>query len=120
MIDVGVLYLLKDAPGFNVYLARLVSYTVAMCCGYLLNRYFTFHHLDRIRKLWHELLGFFSVHAVGGLLNYGVFSLIVTLGERAGPTPALAAWLPLIGVWVGGVVGMCFNFALSHKLVFGE
>ncbi len=117
MIDVGVLYLLKDAPGFNIYLARVVSYSAAMCCGYLLNRYFTFHHLDRRLALWRELLRFFSVHSVGGLLNYAVFSLIVTMG--AGLEPGLArTLLPLGAVWAGGVVGMCFNFLLSHRLVF--
>ena len=117
MIDVGVLYLLKDAPGFNIYLARVVSYFAAMCCGYLLNRHFTFHHLDRRLPLWRELLRFFSVHAVGGLLNYAVFSLIVTLGAGLEPGAARTL-LPLIAVWAGGIVGMCFNFLLSHKLVF--
>jgi len=117
MIDVGVLYLLKDAPGFNIYLARVVSYCAAMCCGYLLNRYFTFHHLDRRLALWRELLRFFSVHAVGGVLNYGVFSLIVTLGSDLEPGP-MRTLLPLLAVWAGGIVGMCFNFLMSHKLVF--
>lgn len=120
MIDVGLLYLLKDAPGFNIYTARIVSYAAAMCAGYLLNRYFTFHHLDRFRALWHELLRFFSVHSVGGVLNYAVFSAIVTWGAQAGLQGQWAAWLPLLAVWAGGTVGMCFNFVLSRKLVFGK
>ena len=120
MIDVGLLYLLKDAPGFNIYTARIVSYAAAMCAGYLLNRYFTFHHLDRFRRLWHELLRFFSVHSVGGLLNYAVFSAIVTWGAGAGLQGHWPTLLPLLAVWAGGTVGMCFNFLLSHKLVFGK
>jgi len=114
------LYLLKDAPGFNVYLARVVSYAAAMSAGYLLNRYFTFHHLDRARVLWDELLRFFSVFAAGGLLNYGVFSLIVTLGSQLELTALQLALLPLAAVWIGGLAGMCFNFLLSHKLVFDD
>jgi len=120
IIDAGVLYLLKDAPGFNVYLARVVSYAAAMSAGYLLNRYFTFHHLDRARVLWDELLRFFSVFAAGGLLNYGVFSLIVTLGSQLELTALQLALLPLAAVWIGGLAGMCFNFLLSHKLVFDD
>jgi len=29
-----------------------------------------------------------------------------------------AAILPLIGVWIGGLAGMCFNFFFSKKLVY--
>lgn len=115
-----MLYLLKDAPGFNVYLARVVSYAAAMTAGYLLNRYFTFHHLDRVRVLWHELLRFFSVFAAGGMVNYAVFSLVVTLGSGLDLTRFQAAILPLVAIWIGGLVGMSFNFFMSHKLVFDE
>jgi putative flippase GtrA len=117
-IDVGVLYLLMDLPGFNVYLARLVSYTSGLTVGYFLNRNFTFHHVESERRVLDELLRFFSVHVTGGLLNFGVFSLIVYLAEDAGLTRFWDAIMPLLGVWIGGVVGMCFNFLLSRKVVF--
>jgi putative flippase GtrA len=118
LIDAGVLYLLKDLPGFNVYLARVFSYTAAMSAGYVLNRYFTFHHIESGRVFLDELLRFFSVHAVGGLLNFAVFSLVVFLGEQAELTPFWDWAMPLIGVWIGGIVGMLFNFLFSSKLVF--
>lgn len=120
LIDVAVLYLLKDLPGFNVYIARVFSYTAAMSAGYVLNRYFTFHHIERGRVLIDELLRFFSVHALGGVLNFGVFSLVVFFGEQADLTRFWAGVMPLIGVWVGGLVGMTFNFLFSSKLVFDE
>ncbi|MEE4638519.1 MAG: GtrA family protein [Wenzhouxiangella sp.] len=120
LIDAGLLYLLKDLPGFNVYLARVVSYTAAMSTGYVLNRYFTFHHIERGRALIDELLRFFSVHAMGGLLNFGVFSLVVLVGEQADLTRFWSMVLPLVGVWVGGLVGMSFNFLVSRKWVFDE
>lgn len=118
IIDAGLLYLLKDLPGFNVYTARVVSYFAAMCTGYVLNRYFTFHHLERARVLWDELLRFFSVHAFGGVLNFAVYALVVTLAERLEATGWVAYLAPLFGVWVGGVVGMCFNFLMSKRHVF--
>lgn len=118
LIDAGLLYLLKDQPPFNVYTARVLSYFTAMCAGYLLNRHFTFHHLDRDRRLWDELLRFFSVHALGGLLNFAVFSLIVALAAGQGMTGPGSQFIPLLGIWIGGLVGMTFNFLMSKKHVF--
>ena len=118
MIDAGVLYLLKDLPGFNVYIARVFSYGAAMTTGYFLNRHFTFHHVERGRRVVDELLRFFSVHAIGGALNFGVFSLVIFLGEQADLTRFWSSVLPLLGVWIGGVFGMTFNFLFSRKLVF--
>lgn len=120
LIDAGVLYLLKDLPGFNAYIARLFSYTAAMSAGYVLNRYFTFHHIEKGRALFDELVRFFSVHALGGVLNFGVFSLVVYFGEQADLTRFWNALVPLIGVWVGGLVGMTFNFLISSRFVFDE
>lgn len=120
VIDAGVLYLLKDLPGFNAYLARVFSYIAAMSAGYVLNRYFTFHHIDKGRALLDELIRFFSVHALGGVLNFGVFALVVFFGEQADLTRFWSAVMPLIGVWVGGLIGMTFNFLFSSRFVFNE
>jgi putative flippase GtrA len=118
LIDIGLLYWLKDQPAFNAYTARLVSYPSGLTVGYFLNRYFTFHHVDNVRHVLDELARFFAVHAVGGLLNFGVFSLVVYAGESADFAPGWEATIPLIGVCLGGVVGMCFNFFVSRELVF--
>ena len=120
LIDAGLLYLLKDLPGFNAYIARVFSYTAAMSAGYVLNRYFTFHHIEKGRALLDELLRFLSVHAIGGVLNFGVFALVVFFGEQADLTRFWTGVMPLIGVWIGGLFGMTFNFLFSSKLVFDE
>ena len=74
--------------------------------------------MENERHVADELLRFFSVHITGGLLNFGVFSLIVYLGDAAELTRFWDAIMPLLGVWIGGVFGMCFNFLLSRKVVF--
>jgi putative flippase GtrA len=117
LIDVGLLYLLI-ALDMNVYLARVPSYLTAMTAGYILNRYFTFHHLETGRALWHSILRHYSVHSVGGAINYAVFIGTLIIGQRLGGEVAASATLPFIAVWVGGLVGMCFNFFFSKKLVF--
>jgi len=118
LIDIGLLYLLKDKPAFNTYTARLVSYPAGLTVGYFLNRYFTFHHIDNVRHVLDELARFFAVHAVGGLLNFGVFSLVIYAAGGADFPPRWEAAIPLIGVCLGGVVGMCFNFFVSRQVVF--
>ncbi len=117
LIDAGLLYLFL-ALGANVYLGRVISYTVAMTVGYILNRYFTFHHLESGRALWHRLLRHYSVHGLGGALNFGVFTLVLALGQKMGGQVAASATLPLLGVWIGGMAGLCFNFFFSRRLVF--
>lgn len=118
VIDIGVLYGLHTGLGFNVYLSRLVSYFAAMTSGYFLNRHFTFHQHERFRTILADLARFYTVFAGGGLINYGVFAAVVAAGHRAGLGPAALFWLPLVGVWLGGMVGMGFNYVASHKLVF--
>lgn len=120
LVDAGLLYLLKELPGFNAYIARLFSYTAAMSAGYVLNRYFTFHHIEKGRALFDELVRFLGVHAIGGVLNFGVFALVVYFGEQADLSRFWNAVMPLIGVWVGGLVGMTFNFMISSRFVFDE
>lgn len=119
LIDVTVLYLLIMI-GTSSYIARIPSYFAAMTVGYLLNRYFTFHHLERGLKLWRSLAGHYSVHAVGGLLNYGVYLLVLLVGEHWWGVAPNAIFMPLLAVWLGGMVGVCFNFKLSRKLVFAD
>ncbi|MGC6423661.1 MAG: GtrA family protein [Lentimonas sp.] len=117
VIDVVVLYMLIGLE-VNAYIARIPSYFAAMTAGYLLNRYFTFHHLETGRALWHSLLRHYSVHSVGGIFNYAIFSLVLIIGLEMGGRVAASATLPLLAVWIGGMVGMCFNFFFSKKLVF--
>lgn len=119
IIDASGLYLLL-ALGINPYLGRLISYTAAMSVGYLLNRCFTFHHIETGRALWHSLIRHFSVHSVGGILNFAVYSCVLILGQKMGGEIAVSATLPLIGVWIGGLFGLGFNFFFSKRLVFDD
>lgn len=117
-IDISVLYGLHEGYGVNVYLSRVLSYSLAMTAGYFLNRHFTFYHHRRFRHLLADLVRFYAVFAVGGLINYGIFALTVTLGHPLGLEPDATFLFPLLGVWLGGMAGMSFNYVVSHKLVF--
>ncbi len=117
IIDVTGLYLLM-AFGINAYVARIFSYTLSMTAGYFLNRYFTFHHIEIDRRLWSSLLRHYSVISIGGIINFAIFSVVLLAGQAMGGEVAASAILPLIGVWIGGMTGLCFNFFFSKKLVF--
>lgn len=117
LIDIGLLYLLNHF-GLNIYLARIPSFLAAMTVGYILNRYFTFHHLETGRALWHSLVRHYGVHAVGGAINYGVFIATLIIGQKLDGQASSSGTLPFVAVWIGGMFGMCFNFFFSKKMVF--
>ena len=119
LVDFGLLYLLNRL-GLNIYLARIPSFLASMTVGYILNRYFTFHHVETGRALWQSILRHYSLHAVGGAVNYGVFILTLFVGQTLGGQANAYGTLPFIAVWMGGVVGMCLNFFFSKRLVFNN
>ncbi len=117
IIDAGGVYLLHWIFGTNLYMARVISLGTAIMAGYLLNRYFTFGGNQR-GCFYRQMAGHFGVHLTGGLINYGVFSLLVTIGHHYLKNPVALTLLPLAGIWIGGMVGLSFNFVFSKRLVF--
>lgn len=117
--DIGVLYALNLGFGLNVYLGRVFSFGVATALAYRFNRRFTFLERTNRSDRHRRLLRFWGVFGSGALLNYIVFASIVMLGKQATDIASVfTAWLPFLGVWVGGMVGMCFNYLFSCRLVF--
>ncbi len=116
-IDAGGVYLLPFLFGMNLYVARLISLSSAILIGYLLNRYFTFGHIHR-GPFFRQMAGHVGVFVMGGLINYGVFSMLVELGHRLIEGKLYLSLLPLAALWAGGLVGMSFNFVFSKLLIF--
>ena len=84
IVDARLLLYLFLAASVDAHIGRFLSLTASMSVGYLLNRYFTFHHLETGRALWHSLVRHYSVHAVGAGINIGVFSAVLLLGQEMG------------------------------------
>ena len=116
-IDAGIVYLLPWIFGLNLYISRVISLGTAIMAGYLLHRYFTFGGI-RQGCFYRQMAGHFGVHISGGLINYAVFSLIILFGHNMIENKLLLSFLPLIGLWIGGVFGLSFNYFFSRKLVF--
>lgn len=117
IIDAGGVYLLPWLFGTNLYVARVISLGTAIMAGYLLNRYFTFGGNQR-GCFYRQMAGHFGVHLSGGLINYGIFSLLITIGHAYLINQIALTLLPLVAIWVGGMVGLTFNFVFSKRLVF--
>lgn len=112
LIDAGVLTLLSQAFGWDVYVARLVSFIAATLGTWLLNRSFVFARAtapatDKRR----EYGRYFLVQTGGALLNLGVFSALIAC------LPALRS-APVVPLAFGSGVAMFFNYAGSRRWVF--
>jgi putative flippase GtrA len=99
--------------GTGPYLGRLISWFCAATFTWMGNRYFTFA-ATRARGLLassKEWLRFLGANAVGGLVNVGLYSVLV----RFAPPPFNDLTVALV---LGVLLGLTFNFTLSKKVVF--
>jgi putative flippase GtrA len=111
-IDRGVLALMVQW-GTGPYLGRVLSWFCAATFTWAGNRYFTFgtrraRSAGGALREWQRFLG---ANAVGGLVNVGLYSVLV----RYAPPPFNGLTVALI---CGVLLGLAFNFTLSKKLVF--
>lgn len=99
--------------GTGPYFGRMISWFCAASFTWMGNRYFTFA-ASRARGLVgaaKEWLRFLAANAVGGLVNVGLYSVLV----RFAPPPFNDLSVALV---LGVLLGLAFNFTLSKKMVF--
>jgi putative flippase GtrA len=109
VVDASVLLVARDVVGLGLYLGRLCSFLIAATFTWALNRRFTFADEDTPRvSQWGRFL---AANAVGGVVNYAVYAVLVTL------VPVVSAY-PVLGVAAGSLAGLLFNFTASKKWVF--
>ena len=108
IVDSAVLYLCLHATGLGLYGGRVVSYLAAASTTWYLNRRLTFGDRSPPGRQWAR---FVATNAVGALVNYGSYSIVVA------SLPA-GTFVPLLGVAVGAIAGLGFNFTASRRFVF--
>ena len=109
-VDVVVLYTCLSAVGLGVYSGRVVSYFAAATTTWYLNRRITFVGFEKTKPL-RQWFRFVLTNGFGGLVNYGVYSVVVSIG-------AAIPFAPLLGVAAGSIAGLILNFAASQAFVF--
>ena len=99
--------------GTGPYFGRVLAWLVAATFTWLGNRYFTF--ADRRSRSFigtlQEWGRFLAANAVGGLVNVGLYSVML----RFAPPPFNDLNLAFV---CGVLLGLVFNFVLSKKMVF--
>ena len=111
-VDWGVLHLMVHW-GTGPYLGRVISWCCAATFTWAGNRYFTFA-ATRARGIvatGKEWVRYLAANAVGGLVNVGLYSVLV----RFAPPPFNELTVALV---CGVLLGLLFNFTLSKKIVF--
>lgn len=106
-VDAGTLELLFFFANWHIFSARVISFLLAALTTWILNRYWTFNvATSPSRKEWAlYTLGM----SLGAAVNFGTFALAVSLLQ------AVAKW-PALGVAIGSVCGMLFNYATMGYL----
>jgi putative flippase GtrA len=108
-VDAGVLYLALYI-GFGYFAGRAISFILAVLTTWLINRQFTFVNRPDI-SITTEISRYFIAMSLGGLVNYLAYSIII-MACRDLP------FFPLIGVAVGSIAGLFFNFLSAKMWVF--
>ena len=110
LVDAGALTLALSL-GADLYTGRIFSFFCAVTATWYMNRIYTFASRDpRLLREWGH---FVSANAVGGLINYATYALLVS-------TIGFFASYPIIAVAAGSLAGLLWNFTVSHKLVFAK
>ena len=110
IVDTAVLYIGLYMIGLNHFTGRLFSYMIAATATWYLHRKFTFSESDTAKPLkqWGHFL---IANGIGGLINFGIYSAVVTYGKEHFLTP-------LVGIFLGSIAGLAFNFVISRVFVF--
>lgn len=116
VVDETVLTVLHYLLGVGPHAARVISIFCAMTFTWWGNRTLTFAEHAATgagSDVAREWLKFMAANAVGALVNFGTYSLLI----------AIAPWPlghPLAATAIGVGVGLVFNFTLSKRFVFNS
>ncbi|PPD31404.1 MAG: hypothetical protein CTY21_12115, partial [Methylomonas sp.] len=110
-VDAGILTLLMSV-GWDVLLARLVSFSLAVSTTWLLNRNWTFQVTTPVTGGRQYAL-YTAIQILGALINLGIFTILISIYTpfRAWP------WIPL---GAAAFFALLFNYVATRSLVFQD
>lgn len=111
-VDAGLLTLLARGFDFNIYVARLISFAVAVAVTWLLNRTLVFHQeVDHAMRKRVEYGRYLLVQICGGLSNLAVFVSITQHYPQLEP-------YPVVPLFFGSLLGLVVNFCGARYWVY--
>ena len=109
-IDGAILTLLVSLTPLGPYLPRLVSFPVALCATWYLNRVWTFRRTDQ-RPLG-QSMRYVAVQIGGAIINLVVYTAMIAFGS-----PIMAKF-PIVALAIASIVAMAFSYLGSRHWAF--
>ena len=110
LVDGGVLQALVTLAGWGPIEARAVSFPIAVCATWLLNRNITFR-ASRDRSVYRSLARYVGVSLAGASVNFIVYTSLVFASN------AMAA-SPIMPLAIASIVALIFNYLGSKHFAF--
>jgi putative flippase GtrA len=112
LVDGGVLTALSQWYGIDVFISRVPSFVIATVVTWLLNRTFVFQaNNDGDLRTQREYSRYLLVQVGGGLLNFGIYSLLLK-------SFSVLHSIPVVPLAAGSAGGMLFNYSGTRRWVF--
>ena len=109
VVDTTVLYLVRDAVG--LYWGRLLSFMTSVLVTWVLNRRLTFADRRSDKPKQQELLIYFLLMSLGGIVNYCTYAFFISHNAMVQQQPA---W----GIAAGSLAGMLVNLWSARAFLF--
>ncbi len=113
IVDTAVLYFCIYMLSMGPYAGRVISFLIAVTVTWVCNRTYTFKDRKKTDRLHIEWSKFFVACLGGFFFNYGSYALLITHSS-------IVALYPIIGVAVGSLTGMFFNYFTAKHFVFRD
>jgi len=110
IVDVTVLYIFIYIFGLDYLISRVFSYLFAATATWYLNRNVTFIESISSNPL-KEWIHYLIANGIGGVINFVVYTVTILHIPNT-------VFSPLIGVALGAISGMVFNFFISKTFIF--
>jgi putative flippase GtrA len=114
LVDASILTLLSQYYGFDIYLARLISFSLATMATWVLNRKVVFRQeVDPDQSKSEEYVRYLFVQTTGGGVNLLIFTLLIMVA------PSLNSH-PIVPLAVGAIFGLAINFTGVRYWVYSK
>lgn len=114
--DTGTVYALR--PYTNLYIAGTCGFLVAATANWAVNRLWTYR--DRVHGALHwQWAKFITANAIGFIFNRGMFFTLVSQYFINLTKTGIFHTQPVLAIAAGSISGLCFNYFLSKRFVFG-
>lgn len=109
VVDGGILLFLVHS-GVNPFVARLMSFPFAAVATWWFNRMWTFRGRGEYGRR-RELTSYLAVQLTGAFVNYGIYSLVLSI-------IGMSLFATTVAFCLGSTAGFLVNFLGARQLVF--